>query len=313
MGGTKNVPYVPMGISTKAQTGADEFGTIGVAMVTPFDTSGELDLAAARKLAVHLVDNGVDSLILGGTTGESPTTSPEEKIELIKAVRSELGDRVKIMAGAGTNDTRTSIALAQASRDAGADSLLVVTPYYSKPSQAGLLAHFTAVAQATDLPVCLYDIPGRSAIPIAGATIRALAKLPTIKAVKDAKGDLLEATTIINDTGLAWYSGDDVLNLPWFSVGATGVISVVAHAAPGLMREMVTSFEEGDLARAREINATTMCVLAQQQAVLGGVTFAKAALRLQGIEVGDPRLPIVAPDETQLEALRHDMEKAGVL
>ena len=203
--------------------------------------------------------------------------------------------------------------MAQASRDAGADSLLVVTPYYSKPSQAGLLAHFTAVAQATDLPICLYDIPGRSAIPIAGSTIRALAELPNVKAVKDAKGDFLEATRIINETGLAWYSGDDVLNLPWFSVGATGVISVVAHAAPGLMREMVTSFEEGDLARAREINATTMCVLAEQQAVLGGVTFAKAALRLQGIEVGDPRLPIVAPDETQLEALRHDMEKAGVL
>ena len=185
--------------------------------------------------------------------------------------------------------------------------------YYSKPSQAGLLKHFTAVAEATELPICLYDIPGRSGIPIAGSTIRALAELPTVKAVKDAKGDMLEATAIINDTDLAWYSGDDVLNLPWFSVGATGVISVIGHAAPGLMREMVTSFEEGDLARAREINATTMSVLAGQQAALGGVTFAKAALRLQGIEVGDPRLPVVGVDDTQLEALRRDMEKAGVL
>lgn len=302
-----------MGISTKAQTGAEEFGTVGVAMVTPFDRNGELDLEAGRKLAAHLVDNGVDSLILGGTTGESPTTSAEEKISLIKAVREELGDRVKIMAGAGTNDTRSTIALAEASRDAGADSLLVVTPYYSKPSQAGLLKHFTAVAEATDLPICLYDIPGRSGIPIAGETIRTLAELPTVKAVKDAKGDVLEATAIINETDLAWYSGDDVLNLPWFSVGATGVISVIGHAAPGLMREMVTSFEEGDLARAREINATTMSVLAGQQAALGGVTFAKAALRLQGIEVGDPRLPVVPADETQLEVLRRDMEKAGVL
>lgn len=302
-----------MGISTKAQTGAEELGTVGVAMVTPFDRNGELDLKAGRKLAAHLVDNGVDSLILGGTTGESPTTSPDEKIALIKAVREELGDRVKIMAGAGTNDTRSTIALAKASRDAGADSLLVVTPYYSKPSQAGLLKHFTAVAEATELPICLYDIPGRSGIPIAGSTIRALAELPTVKAVKDAKGDMLEATAIINDTDLAWYSGDDVLNLPWFSVGATGVISVIGHAAPGLMREMVTSFEEGDLARAREINATTMSALAGQQAALGGVTFAKAALRLQGIEVGDPRLPVVGVDDTQLEALRRDMEKAGVL
>lgn len=302
-----------MGISTKAQTGAEEFGTVGVAMVTPFDRNGELDLEAGRKLAAHLVDNGVDSLILGGTTGESPTTSAEEKLSMIKAVREELGDRVKIMAGAGTNDTRSTIALAEASRDAGADSLLVVTPYYSKPSQAGLLKHFTAVAEATDLPICLYDIPGRSGIPIAGETIRTLAELPTVKAVKDAKGDVLEATAIINETDLAWYSGDDVLNLPWFSVGATGVISVIGHAAPGLMREMVTSFEEGDLARAREINATTMSVLAGQQAALGGVTFAKAALRLQGIEVGDPRLPVVPADETQLEVLRRDMEKAGVL
>ena len=155
-----------MGISTKAQTGAEEFGTVGVAMVTPFDRNGELDLEAGRKLAAHLVDNGVDSLILGGTTGESPTTSPDEKIALITAVREELGDRVKIMAGAGTNDTRSTIALAEASRDAGADSLLVVTPYYSKPSQAGLLKHFTAVAEATELPICLYDIPGLSLIHI---------------------------------------------------------------------------------------------------------------------------------------------------
>ncbi|MCQ4626749.1 4-hydroxy-tetrahydrodipicolinate synthase [Corynebacterium sp. CCUG 65737] len=291
----------------------NELGTVGVAMATPFDSKGDLDLEAGRRLAAHLVDNGVDLLILGGTTGESPTTSADEKLQLITAVREELGDRVKIMAGSGTNDTRSSIELSRASRDAGADSLLVVTPYYSKPSQAGLLAHFSAVAEATELPICLYDIPGRSAIPIAGDTIRALAELPTVKAVKDAKGDMPEATAIINDTGLDWYSGDDVLNLPWFSLGAIGVISVIAHAAPGLMREMVTSFEEGDLARAREINANTMCVLAGQQAVLGGVTFAKAALRLQGIEVGDPRLPIVAPDEKQLEALRRDMEKAGVL
>ena len=260
-----------MGTSRKAQTGTEEIGTIGVAMATPFDREGALDLEAGRRLAVHLADNGIDLLVLGGTTGESPTTSAEEKIELIKAVRSELGDRVKIMAGAGTNDTRSSIALAEASRDAGADSLLVVTPYYSKPSQSGLLEHFRAVAGATELPICLYDIPGRSAIPLAESTIRALADLPTVKAVKDAKADMLEATAIINDTGLAWYSGDDALNLPWFSLGATGVISVIGHAAPGLMREMVTSFEEGDLARAREINATTMRVLAGQQGVLGGV------------------------------------------
>ncbi|AQQ15476.1 4-hydroxy-tetrahydrodipicolinate synthase [Corynebacterium glaucum] len=282
-------------------------------MVTPFDAYGDLDLDAGRKLAAHLVDNGMDSLVLAGTTGESPTTTVEEKLELLKAVKEEVGDRARLIAGAGTNNTRTTVELAQASRDAGADALLVVTPYYSKPSQTGLLAHFTAVAQATDLPICLYDIPGRSGIPIAGPTIAELAKLDTVQAVKDAKGDFFEAAGLIQNTDLAWYSGDDPLNLPWLAMGATGFISVVGHAAPRALRELITSFEAGDLARAREINANTIDVLAKQQAILGGATFAKAALRLQGIEVGDPRLPVVAAAETQIEALRDDMEKAGVL
>ena len=282
-------------------------------MVTPFDSSGELDLDAGRTLAAHLVDNGIDSLVLAGTTGESPTTTPEEKIALLKAVKEEVGDRARLIAGAGSYNTRKSIQLATLSAQAGADALLVVTPYYSKPSQAGLIAHFTAVAEATDLPICLYDIPGRSGIPIEGETIRELAKLPTIKGLKDAKGDFFQAAPLIQETGLAWYSGDDPLNVPWLSVGATGVISVVGHAAPQLLRELITSFEEGDLARTREINANTIDVLARQQAILGGVTFAKAALQLQGINVGEPRLPVVAATEAQMEALREDMEKAGVL
>ncbi|MCT1491583.1 4-hydroxy-tetrahydrodipicolinate synthase [Corynebacterium sanguinis] len=302
-----------MGITNKANTGADIFGTVSVAMVTPFDSSGELDLDAGRKLAAHLVDNGIDSLVLAGTTGESPTTTPEEKIALLKAVKEEVGDRARLIAGAGSYNTRKSIQLATLSAQAGADALLVVTPYYSKPSQAGLIAHFTAVAEATDLPICLYDIPGRSGIPIEGETIRELAKLPTIQGLKDAKGDFFQAAPLIQETGLAWYSGDDPLNVPWLSVGATGVISVVGHAAPQLLRELITSFEEGDLARTREINANTIDVLARQQAILGGVTFAKAALQLQGINVGEPRLPVVAATEAQMEALREDMEKAGVL
>ncbi|GAB3085484.1 4-hydroxy-tetrahydrodipicolinate synthase [Corynebacterium aquatimens] len=302
-----------MGTSLKVNTGAEHFGTVGVAMVTPFDAQGKLDLAAGRRLAAYLVDNGVDALILAGTTGESPTTTDEEKIELLRAVREEVGDRAKLVAGAGSNNTHHAVELAKASAAAGADALLTVTPYYSKPNQAGLLAHFTAVAQATDLPVCLYDIPPRSVVPIAGETIRELAKIPNVLGVKDAKADMLEAAPIINDTGLAWYSGDDALNVPWLSLGATGVISVVGHAAPALLRELVTSFEEGDLARAREINATTIDVLAAQQAILGGVTFSKAALRLQGIEVGDPRLPIAPASEQQVASLRLDMEKAGVL
>ena len=302
-----------MGTSLKADLGADIFGSVCVAMVTPFDSDGELDVVAGRDLAAHLVEQGIDALVLAGTTGESPTTTDEEKVALLKAVREEVGDKARIIAGAGSNDTRHAVAMAKLAAEAGADGLLVVTPYYSKPSQAGVEAHFRAVAEATDLPVCLYDIPGRSGIPIDSGTIRKLAEVDTIQAVKDAKGDFLEASTLIQETGLAWYSGDDPLNLPWLAVGATGMISVVGHAAPKALRELVTAYETGDLARAREINANTLNVLARQQGALGGVTFAKAALRLQGIEVGDPRLPVAAATDEQVERLREEMTQAGVL
>lgn len=295
------------------KTGVEDFGTVCVAMVTPFDRDGALDIEAGRKLAAHLVDNGLDSLVLAGTTGESPTTTVDEKISLLKAVKEEVGDRAKLIAGAGTNDTAASIELARASAEAGADALLVVTPYYSKPSQEGLYQHFKAVAGATDLPIMLYDIPPRSSIPIEPDTIRRLAEVPTIRAVKDAKGNMAESAPLMRETGLAYYSGDDPLNIPWLSIGASGFVSVVGHAAPQALRELYTSFEEGDLARAREINATVLSPLVAAQGRLGGASMAKAALRLQGIEVGDPRLPVVAPDEQEIEALRHDMEKAGVL
>lgn len=298
--------------SHASRRGVDMFGTVGVAMVTPFTESDELDLGAAVRLATHLVDNGIDSLILSGTTGESPTTTLAEKVQLIKAIRAEIGDRAKIVAGCGSNNTRTSIDMARAAAEAGADALLLVTPYYSKPSQEGVYQHMVAVADATDLPVCLYDIPGRSSIEITSDTIRRLADHRNIKAMKDAKGNLCASTVLIAETSLAWYSGDDPLNLPWLSLGASGFISVVGHVAPRALRELYTSFEEGDLARAREINAT-LFPLFQAQARLGGVSMSKAALRLQGIDVGVPRLPQVAPNAAEIEELRTDLEKAGVL
>ncbi|AJK69109.1 4-hydroxy-tetrahydrodipicolinate synthase [Corynebacterium marinum] len=302
-----------MSTGLAVKNGAEHFGTVCVAMVTPFDRDGALDTETGRRLAAHLVDNGLDSLVLAGTTGESPTTTTEEKIALIRAVKEEVGDRAKIIAGAGTNNTAASVELARASAEAGADALLVVTPYYSKPSQEGLFQHFSVVAEATDLPICLYDIPPRSSIPIAPETLRRLAEIPNILAVKDAKGNMAESALLMHETGLAYYSGDDPLNIPWLSIGASGFISVVGHAAPRALRELYTSFEEGDLARAREINATVLSPLIAAQARLGGASMAKAALRLQGIEVGDPRLPVVAPDEQEIEGLRRDMEKAGVL
>lgn len=291
---------------------SNTFGMVGVAMVTPFTAEDELNAEVARELAARLVDGGCDALILNGTTGESPTTTVDEKLALIQAVKEEVGDRATIVAGAGTNNTRSSIDLAKRSADAGADALLIVTPYYSKPSQAGLIKHFTAVADATDLSVILYDIPGRSGIPIHADTIRALAAHPHIKGMKEAKGDLASAASLIPDTGLEYYSGDDALNLPWLAVGATGFISVVGHIAPQLLRELKTSFEAGDLARAREINAT-LAPLYAEQAKLGGVSLSKAALQLQGVEVGEPRLPQVAARPEQVEELRLELEKGGFL
>ncbi|AKE41427.1 Dihydrodipicolinate synthase [Corynebacterium kutscheri] len=295
-----------------ATRGSEYFGTISVAMVTPFDVAGKLDIDASVKLAAHLVDHGVDSLVLSGTTGEAPTTTKKEKLDLLKAVKAAVGERAKIVVGAGTNNTATSVDLAQCVAQAGADALLVVTPYYSKPSQEGIYQHFYAIAHATELPVCVYDIPPRSVIPIEPDTMRRLAEIDTVKAVKDAKGNIAEATSLICETGLAWYSGDDPLNLPWLSVGATGFISVIGHVAPQLLREMYTHFASGTLDAARAINAQ-LTSLTSAQARLGGVSFAKAALRMQGIEVGDPRLPIIKPNEKQLEELRRDLEKAGVL
>jgi 4-hydroxy-tetrahydrodipicolinate synthase len=281
-------------------------------MVTPFGPDGSLDLAAAARLANHLVDAGCDGLVLSGTTGESPTTTDAEKIALLRAVLDAVGDRARIIAGAGTYDTAHSVHLAKACAAEGAHGLLVVTPYYSRPPQAGLIAHFTAVADATDLPVLLYDIPPRSVVPIQPDTLRVLAAHPNIVGVKDAKGDLHAGAQLMADAGLAYYSGDDVLNLPWLAMGATGFISVISHLAAGQLRDMLSAFGSGDVTTARKINVG-VAPLCNAMSRLGGVTMSKAGLRLQGIEVGDPRLPQVAATPEQVDALAADMRAASVL
>lgn len=287
-------------------------GTVLTAMVTPFAADGSLDTAAAARLANHLVDSGCDGLVVSGTTGESPTTTDDEKRELLRVVLEAVGDRARVIAGAGTYDTAHSVRLAKACAAEGAHGLLVVTPYYSKPPQRGLIAHFTAVADATELPVLLYDIPGRSVVPIESSTIRALASHPNIVGVKDAKADLHAGGQIIAETGLAYYSGDDALNLPWLAMGATGFISVISHVAANQLRELLSAFTSGDIAIARKINAT-VTPLCDAMARLGGVTMSKAGLRLQGIDVGDPRLPQVPATPEQIEALTADMRAASVL
>lgn len=299
-------------VSTVGFDAQARLGTLLTAMVTPFDADGALDTAATARVATHLVEQGCDGLVISGTTGESPTTSDDEKRELLRVVLEAVGDRARVVAGAGTYDTAHSIKLAKAAAAEGAHGLLVVTPYYSRPPQSGLLAHFTAVADATDLPVVLYDIPPRSVVPIESDTLRALAAHPNIVAVKDAKADLHSGGQIIAETGLAYYSGDDALNLPWLAMGATGFISVISHVAASQLRELLSAFVSGDIATARKINLS-VGPLCNAMSRLGGVTLSKAGLRLQGIDVGDPRLPQVAATPEQIDALAADMRAAAVL
>lgn len=287
-------------------------GTVLTAMATPFKPDGSLDTDAAGQLATRLVDAGCDGLVISGTTGESPTTTDAEKSLLLRAVVEAVGDRARIIAGVGTYDTAHSVHLAKAAAADGAHGLLVVTPYYSRPPQSGLVAHFTTVADATDLPVILYDIPPRSVVPIAWDTMRTVAEHPNIVAVKDAKADLPGAAAIMAETGLAYYSGDDALNLPWLAMGAVGFISVWGHLAAGQLRDMLSAFNSGDIATARKI-AVSLGPLNDAQSRLGGVTLSKAGLKLQGFDAGDPRLPQMPATAAELDELAADMRAAGVL
>jgi 4-hydroxy-tetrahydrodipicolinate synthase len=280
-------------------------------MVSPFDASGKLDLDAAQRLASHLVDLGNDGIVLNGTTGESPTTTDNEKSELVRAVVDAIGDRATVVASVGTYDTAHSVHLARDAEQAGAHGLLVVTPYYSRPPQAGLLAHFTAIADASGLPNMLYDIPPRSVVPIEIDTLRRLAEHPRIQAVKDAKGDLLAGSEVIASTDLAYYSGDDALNLPWLAVGGVGFVSVIGHVVAGRLRRMLDTYENGDVSTARTVHRGLLPVLRAQGRV-GGVIFVKAALRLRGHEAGDPRLPLPPATPEQVAAIATDLGDAGV-
>ncbi|MDT0440988.1 4-hydroxy-tetrahydrodipicolinate synthase [Streptomyces johnsoniae] len=287
------------------------FGRVLTAMVSPFAADGSLDVEGAQRLAAHLVDAGNDGLIVNGTTGESPTTSDVEKTRLVRAVVEAVGDRAHVVAGVGTNDTRHSIELARAAEEAGAHGLLTVTPYYNKPPQEGLLRHFTAIADATALPVMLYDIPGRTGVPINTETMVRLAEHPRIVANKDAKGDLGRASWAIATTGLAWYSGDDMLNLPLLSVGAVGFVSVVGHVVTPELRALVDAHAGGDVAKATEIHQKLLPVFTGMFRTQGVIT-SKAALGLLGLPGGPLRLPLVGLTPEETDQLKRDLTAGGV-
>jgi 4-hydroxy-tetrahydrodipicolinate synthase len=290
------------------------FGRVLTAMVTPFTADGAIDLDAAQRLATYLVDAGNDGLVISGTTGESPTTSDDEKHALLRAVVDAVGDRAHVVAGVGTNDTAHSIELARHAEKAGANSLLIVTPYYSKPPQAGLLNHFRAVADATVLPAMLYDIPGRAGTPIAIDTLLRLAEHPQIVAVKDAKGDLFATSEVIAATDLAFYSGEDALNLPLLAIGAVGMVSVVAHVCTPQYAAMVRAVDSGDLAEARRLNAETFPAIHAIMMITQGAIMAKAALELTGVlAVRTTRPPLVDATDEQVAALRAELAAAGLV
>ncbi|WP_214412986.1 4-hydroxy-tetrahydrodipicolinate synthase [Sphaerisporangium fuscum] len=289
------------------------FGRMLTAMVTPFTADGSVDVDGVQRLAAYLVDEqGNDGLVVSGTTGESPTTGDAEKETILRAVLEAVGDRATVVAGAGTNDTRHSVELARAAERAGAHGLLLVTPYYNRPPQEGLYRHFTTVADATGLPVMLYDIPARAGVPIATETLLRLAAHPRIVAVKDAKGDLFAGSQVMASSDLVYYSGDDALNLPWLSVGAAGVVSVVGHVVGSELASMINLYRAGDVEGARSVHRRLLPVVTGIMTRTQGVIMAKAALALKGRPAGPVRAPLVDATAEQVALLREELVAGGV-
>ncbi len=274
-------------------------------MVTPMRADGSIDLDGAARLATHLVDSGHDGLVVSGTTGESATTSAQEKDDLLRAVVEAVGGRAVVIAGAGSNDTAKSVEATQLAQKAGADAVLAVTPYYNKPPQAGLVAHFLAIAEASDLPVMVYDIPGRSGIAIARETYLQIAGHDRIVAVKDARADYWLASELMQATGLDWYSGDDAANLLHFANGAVGFVGVTSQVAPAAYRELADAAIDGRYDDARAVHRRLAPIVEAVMNVTQGAIMAKAALLVQGlVETDTVRLPLVPADEVQRSLVR---------
>lgn len=280
-------------------------------MITPFKDDLSIDWAGVEKLAAHLASTGHDGIVVNGTTGEAPTTSDDEKVEIIKVVKRATGGKLKIVAGAGNNETSHSIEQAEMAAAAGADGLLVVTPYYNKPPQAGIEAHFRAIADSTELPVMMYDIPGRTGMAIEPDTICRLAEHKKIVALKDAKGDVASTSWVIKRSGIPVYSGDDILNLPLLSVGAVGFVSVCGHTVGGRLRELLDSWIAGDTRRALAIHQELLPVYTGTFRTQGAI-LTKAAMKLMGLPGGRVRLPLVDATEAQISQLREDLKQGGV-
>lgn len=282
-----------------------KFGQVITAMATPFDSDGEIDFQATTNLVEYLIDNGSDGIVVAGTTGESPTLSTDEKVALFVHVVTVADGRAKIIAGTGSNNTRASVALTQQAEQAGVDGVMLVTPYYNKPSQEGMYRHFEAIANATTLPVMLYNIPGRSVVNLSVDTIVRLSLIDNITCVKEASGDLDAASEIIERTSsdFAVYSGDDSLTLPMLSIGGTGIVSVASHIIGNDMQQMIKLFRTGDTAGAAALHRK---LLPTMKALFAAPSPSpvKAALNLSGVPVGGVRLPMLALTEEEITTLQ---------
>ena len=288
------------------------FGSVITAMGTPFGVDGKLDVAAIAPLANHLVNLGNDGIVVNGTTGESATVDDDEKLTVLQEVINAVGGKAKVIAGVGSNDTAHSIRLAKDAKRVGADASLIVTPYYNKPSADGLYAHFIAVTEATDLPVMIYDIPGRSAIAIPKDVMMRLAEHPLILANKDARADLAFSTEMIRNSGLQWFSGDDILNLPMLSIGAHGFVSVCGHLVADRLKQMRDAFVSGNVETALKLNQDLVPVYTSVMSTIPGVMAVKAALSLQGHLKNVVRLPLVPANEKQITELKRGLTEGGI-
>lgn len=295
------------------------FGQLLTAMITPFNRDGSLDLAGFRVLATHLVEHGSDGLVVCGTTGESPTLRRDEKLSLFEAAVDEVGDRAKVIAGTGTYDTAESVELTKEVGSLGVDACLTVTPYYSRPPQNGLIAHFSAIADASSVPLMLYDIPGRTGRRVEPDTLIALAEHPNIVAVKDAIGDAAETARVrvhLDANGhqdFEIYSGDDPLLLPHLAAGATGIVSVCSHLVGPQIKQIFEAWGDGKVDEARRIFLELQPLLSTIMTLTASPIPVKAAVGMLGLPAGPPRLPLVDPTPDEQAAIRSALEVAGLL
>ena len=289
------------------------FGVMLTAMITPFEPDGGQDLDGAQRLASHLVDNlGHEGLVINGTTGEAATKTDAEDLALLQAVVEAVGDRATVIAGVGTNDTAHSISSAKAAQKAGVHALMASAPYYNRPPQQGIFEHFWAIADSTELPLMTYDIPRRTGVAIETETLVRLAEHPRIIANKDAKGDFEASQWVMARTDLAWYSGEDSLNLALLALGAGGMVSVVGHLVGDRLAKMAELFWNGDVEAARAINESLLPVYTGVFRAQG-VILIKAALNLQGLPSGPVRLPLVNATPSEIAQLRTDLAAGGVV